>query len=324
VVDETTSSVSRAMASPRISIVTVSFNQRAFLAAAMESVLDQDYENLEYIVVDPGSTDGSRDVIHRYASRIDRVVFERDQGAAEGLNNGFRHATGELFGFLNADDVLFPGALAAVAAAARSSDADVLSGHSMMIDARGRTIRRLYSDHFSLKAVANGGCVLMQPSTFFRRAALDRVGYPDASLRYVMDFDLWIRMADHGRFCYLTDFLSHYRLHGESKTVSPRHALANSKECLDVVYKYFHWAPANRVYGYCANKVRAQITQSLLKTKPIELLLTLPCATLKYCVMNRGVRLADLKQLSLRNLRNLLGEKDLHRSGTERNPCISE
>ena len=76
----------------------------------MESVLGQHYENLEYIVVDPGSTDGSRDLIRAYAERIDHVVFEKDDGAAEGLNNGFRHATGELFGFLNADDVLFPGA----------------------------------------------------------------------------------------------------------------------------------------------------------------------------------------------------------------------
>jgi glycosyltransferase involved in cell wall biosynthesis len=111
------------MRSPRISIVTISLNQRAFLATAIESVLSQDYGNLEYIVVDPGSTDGSRRVIVGYADRIDHVVFERDGGAAEGLNNGFRHATGDLYGFLNADDVLLPGALKAVAEAARASDA---------------------------------------------------------------------------------------------------------------------------------------------------------------------------------------------------------
>ena len=210
------------MTPPRISIVTVSFNQQAFLAAAMESVLDQDYENLEYIVVDPGSTDGSRDVIHRYASRIDRVVFERDQGAAEGLNNGFRHATGELFGFLNADDVLFPGALTAVAAAARSSDADVLSGHSMMIDARGRTIRRLYSDRFSLKAVANGGCVLMQPSTFFRAARFRLVGGFNTENRLNWDGELWIDMALLGaRFAVIPAILSGYRLYPGTITASP-------------------------------------------------------------------------------------------------------
>lgn len=221
-VDETMSTVSRAMTSPRISIVTVSFNQQAFLAAAMESVLDQGYENLEYIVVDPGSTDGSRDVIHRYANRIDRVVFERDQGAAEGLNNGFRHATGELFGFLNADDVLFPGALTAVAAAARSSDADVLSGHSMMIDARGRTIRRLYSDRFSLKAVANGGCVLMQPSTFFRASRFRLVGGFNTENRLNWDGELWIDMALRGaRFAVIPAILSGYRLYPGTITASP-------------------------------------------------------------------------------------------------------
>ena len=221
-VDEGSSTPSRPVTTPRISVVTVSFNQRAFLAAAIDSVLDQDYENLEYIVVDPGSTDGSRDVIHRYASRIDQAVFEKDHGAAEGLNNGFRHATGELYGFLNADDVLLPGALRAVAAAACSSDADVLSGHCMMIDARGRAIRKSYSDRFSLKAVANGGCVLMQPSTFFRASLFRDVGGFNVENRVLWDAKLWIDMALHGaKFAVIPALLSGYRLYPGTITASP-------------------------------------------------------------------------------------------------------
>lgn len=226
-VDEAGSRPSSAVATPRISIVTVSFNQRAFLGSAVESVLGQHYENLEYIVVDPGSTDGSRDLIRAYAGRIDHVVFEKDDGAAEGLNNGFRHATGELFGFLNADDVLFPGALATVAAAARSSDADVLSGHSVMIDGQGKAIRRLYSDRFSLKAVANGGCVLMQPSTFFRSSLFREVGGFNAENRFNWDGELWIDMGLHGaEFAVIPEVLSGYRVYPGTITTSsdaPRH-----------------------------------------------------------------------------------------------------
>jgi glycosyltransferase involved in cell wall biosynthesis len=188
----------------------------------MESVLSQDYDNLEYIVVDPGSTDGSRDVIHRYASRIHKVVLDKDHGAAEGLNNGFRHATGEFYGFLNADDVLFPGALKAVAAAVRSSKADVLSGHCMMIDAHGRATRRSYSDCFSLKAIANGGCVLMQPSTFFRAALFREVGGFNAENRSNWDAELWIDMAFHGaKFGVLPMTLSGYRIYPGTITASP-------------------------------------------------------------------------------------------------------
>ena len=95
----------------KISIVTLSFNQRAYLQEAIDSVLSQGYLDLEYIVVDPGSTDGSRDLIKSYGDRIAHCIFEPDRGAADGLNKGFERATGDVFGFLNADDLLFPGAL---------------------------------------------------------------------------------------------------------------------------------------------------------------------------------------------------------------------
>lgn len=210
------------MTDPRISIVTISFNQRAYLASAIQSVLSQDYDNLEYIVVDPGSADGSRSVIERFASRIDQVVFEEDHGAAEGLNNGFRHATGDVYGFLNADDVLLPGALRAVAAGMLSCDADVVSGHAMMIDARGVATRRAYSDQFSVKAVANGGCVLMQPSTFFSASMFRKVGGFREDERFNWDAELWIDMALQGaRFAVIPEVLSGFRLHPGTITASP-------------------------------------------------------------------------------------------------------
>src|SRR3974390_2320485 len=99
----------------KISIVTLSFNQRDYLQQALDSVLSQDYSNLEYIVVDPGSIDGSRELIRSYGARIAHTIFEPDRGAADGLNRGFASATGDVFGFLNADDILLPGSLKRVA-----------------------------------------------------------------------------------------------------------------------------------------------------------------------------------------------------------------
>src|ERR1700744_4255154 len=99
----------------KFSVVTISFNQRQYLEEALRSVLTQEYPAIEYILVDPGSTDGSRELIEGFAGELDRVVFEPDQAAADGLNNGFQHASGDIFGFLNSDDVLLPGAMRSVA-----------------------------------------------------------------------------------------------------------------------------------------------------------------------------------------------------------------
>lgn len=207
---------------PRITVVTVSFNQSQFLAEAMESVLDQEYENLEYIVVDPGSTDGSREIIARLAGRCSRIVLDQDLGPADGLNNGFRHATGELYGFLNSDDLLLPGALNAIAEAARRTQADVLSGHSLVIDASDNVIRKSYSDRYDLRAVAYGACVLMQPSTFFKASVFKNTGGFNVENTSNWDGELFVEMALRGaKFAVLPWFLSGYRLYPGTITSTP-------------------------------------------------------------------------------------------------------
>src|SRR5215217_6342515 len=151
----------------KISIVTISFNQAPFLEQTICSVLEQDHPHVEYIVVDPGSTDGSREIIERYRDRIDKIIFEADKGPADGLNKGFAHASGDVFGFLNSDDMLEPGALSDAARYFETHpEVDVVSGHSWVIDAEGRKKRRFYSDQFSLRMTAYGACYLAQPSTF--------------------------------------------------------------------------------------------------------------------------------------------------------------
>jgi glycosyltransferase involved in cell wall biosynthesis len=310
---------------PTVSITTPSRNQGRFLEDTIKSVLSQEGDfAIDYILVDGGSTDNSVEVIKKYESLLlrgkwpircsgirFRWLSERDEGQSDAINKGLRMSTGDVMAWLNSDDTYTPDALRIVCETfSQDASCDVVYGKTYYVDQSGARLGQYPTEDFCHErlAIVNFIC---QPSTFFRRSALERAGYPDANLRYVMDYDLWIRMAAACRFRYLADFLSHYRLHGESKTVSGEHALGNSRECLEVVYKYFHWAPANRVYDYCTRWYQAHVTKPVLKKSPIEFCLIAPCAAFKYCAMNRGIRLADVKQLSLRNLRNLLVARNL-------------
>jgi glycosyltransferase involved in cell wall biosynthesis len=206
----------------KISIVTISYNQAEFLERAIMSIIDQDYCDFEYIVVDPGSTDGSRDIIERYSSKIDKIIFEPDKGPADGLNKGFKKARGEVYGFLNADDVLFMGTLSKVASFFKEHhDIGVVSAHSFIIDQNDRKLRNSYSDNFSLLLNAYGVGVLMQPSTFFKKNIFFRSGGFNMDNKTNWDGELFIDMALKGaRFALVNEFWSGYRLHPFSITGS--------------------------------------------------------------------------------------------------------
>ena len=206
----------------KFSIVTISYNQGRFLEQAIRSVVEQDFEDVEYVVVDPGSSDGSREIIEKYRPHISKIIFERDMGPADGLNKGFAHATGEIYGYLNADDLLLPGALGTIANHfATHSDVDVASGHAVIVDEAGVRLRICYSDRFSRIGYAYGAVVLMQPSTFFRRSAFIRTDGFNPQNRSNWDSELFVDMAIAGaRFNLISAFLSAYRVHGESITGS--------------------------------------------------------------------------------------------------------
>ena len=208
----------------RVSIVTISFNQVEFLRRTIDSVLSQPYEEIEYIIVDPGSTDGSRELIEQYASRIACAIFEPDQGPADGLNKGFARATGSVFGFLNSDDILCPGAVSAVVRYLTDHPSvDVVSGHAKVLDPDDRVLRRTYSDRMSLVRCIYGGIALIQPSTFFRRTAFERTGGFNIANRATWDGELFFDMAKAGcRFALSNDIWSGYRLHAGSITATRR------------------------------------------------------------------------------------------------------
>ena len=213
------------MALPRISIVTLSFNQARFLDAAIASIVDQGYANLDYIVVDPGSTDGSRAIIEARRQQIATVLLDPDKGPADGLNNGFAAATGDIFGYINADDLLLPGALATIARHfTQNPDVDAILGNGILIDADGTTRRQMKSSAFSLADLGHGAMTFVQQGHFFKKSVFP--GFNIAN-RTCWDGEMLVDMALAGaRFRNVPEQLGAFRLYGDTITGSGRLAAA--------------------------------------------------------------------------------------------------
>jgi glycosyltransferase involved in cell wall biosynthesis len=204
----------------KISLVTVSFNQRKYLERTLRSVFEQRYPCLDYIIIDPGSTDGSRELIAEHQEKFTRVVLEPDRGPADGLNKGFALASGDVYGFLNADDLLLPNSLSAVAEhMANHPECDVVMGDGLIVDGDDRVLRKVRARPFSASRYLHSGSAWLQQSTFFRSGAFKNVGGFNAANRSSWDGELFLKMALAGaRFQYLHKSLASFRLHGESIT----------------------------------------------------------------------------------------------------------
>ncbi len=208
----------------KFSVVTISFNQATFIDRAVLSVLGQDGVDIEYIVVDPGSTDGSREIINRHKDRLAHVILEKDSGPADGLNRGFARASGDIYCYLNSDDEFCPGAFAAVQSYfSCHPDVDVVCGHAYVVDADGRVIRRTWSDPFHALSKAYGYSIQAQPSTFIRAQSFRAAGGFNAANKISWDGELLIDLALSGaRISIMNAFLSNFRIHGSSITGSGR------------------------------------------------------------------------------------------------------
>jgi len=208
---------------PRISIVTPSFNQGRYLEETIRSVLLQGYPNLEYILIDGGSTDESVEIIQRYAPRLAYWISEPDGGCAQALNKGLRRASGVIFGFINSDDMYEPGALFDVGR--HFSDlphVDVLSAHGSFIDGDGCHMGTIRSDEWSLKRFAYGASVLVQQATFVRRAVASRIVFNEEN-KTCWDAEFWADLAIAGaRFHGVEATWAKFRLHGGSISGSGR------------------------------------------------------------------------------------------------------
>jgi len=204
---------------PRVSIVTPSYNQAQFLEETIQSVLAQDYPNLEYIIVDGGSTDGSVEIMRRYEPQLAWWVSERDRGQSDAVNKGWRRASGEIIGWLNSDDLLLPGAVTRmVAAFEETPGAGIIYGDVFSIDSHGDIFNVMQFGDWSLENLMQFD-VICQPGAFLDADVLKRSGMLDESMHFLMDHHLWLKMAQIAPIRYLPGVVAAARFHPQAKNV---------------------------------------------------------------------------------------------------------
>jgi len=205
---------------PLVSIITPSFNQAQYLEATMQSVLQQDYPNLEYIVVDGGSTDGSLEVIERYKNQLTWWVSEADQGQADAINKGFKKASGEIIAWLNSDDLYLPGAISSAVAVFRENPTSgVVYGDAVSADAEGRLLNELRFSDWKTRDFLQFN-IICQPAVFMKRSMVEKVGYLDPSYHFFLDHQLWIRLSRETEFFHQPEFWAVSRYHPDAKNVT--------------------------------------------------------------------------------------------------------
>ena len=218
----------------KISIVTISYNQAKFIERTINSVIQQDYKNKEYIIVDPGSTDGSRKIIERYSDYFEHIIFEPDAGPADGLNQGFAKATGDVWGYINADDKYLTGTFDKVIRCFEQyPDRDVISAHAHVIDDEDNMLHRVFSHPFSLTSYAAWCCFIMQQSTFFRPNIFKKIGGFNKFNHICWDGELMVDYALAGaKFKVIRDYWGCFRVYAECITGS-----VGYREKLDVEHE---------------------------------------------------------------------------------------
>jgi glycosyltransferase involved in cell wall biosynthesis len=209
------------MQDPLVSIVTPSFNQGHFIRATIESVLSQGYPNLEYIIMDAGSTDETASVVKDYSSRL-TWISEKDRGQSHAINKGFRMARGEIVSWLNSDDTILPDAVQTAAdALSGEPDAGAVYGEGYCMNREGAiTCRFPHTEPLNLWKLVYLSDYILQQTAYFRRSSVEEVGFLNEELHYVMDWDLLIRMAMRRSLLYVPEYLGCIREYPEAKSFS--------------------------------------------------------------------------------------------------------
>ncbi len=270
------------MSLPTVSIVVPSFNQAEFLDEALGSLMAQRDQIHELIVMDGGSTDGSKEIIEGYQSELTHWQSEKDDGQSDAIINGFKRATGDILAWVNSDDALLPAAVRSMREAFESNpETGMIEGDTIIIDQDSKIIRCDRRAGPSDRWARFGYMRAHQPSTFFRRSLYESVGGIDQSMHCTMDTDLWYRMLPSANAIRLEKFIGVHRIHTDAKGESEqwKKQYADERSILDQRYPHYRNNPVRyqigRVVFYASQFVngrakRAQNETALLRGQKLN------------------------------------------------------
>jgi len=238
---------------PKISIVTPSYNQAKFLERTILSVLNQNYPNLEYIIIDGGSRDGSVEIIRKYEKYLTYWVSGKDNGQADAINKGLRKAKGEIVAYLNSDDTYCPGTLMEVAHYFRKCpDRKMIYGDYNIIDSQDNIIKYKKEIIFDYNVLLYGFSYIPQPTVFLKREVFEKIGLFNIELKCTMDLDYWVRVSKEYKIYHIPTYFANFRIHSSSKTWTQRHVFKEEELLLREKYtlKYPRSIKIRRLYFY--------------------------------------------------------------------------
>jgi len=245
----------------KISIVTPSFNQGQYLEATIDSILSQQYPNLEYIIIDGGSTDSSVDIIKKYEKHLAYWVSEKDNGQSQAINKGFRKATGNIINWINSDDLLCKNSLHRVNEIFNNvpDSVGLIHGGTVMFNETGDVYTDMGYDEVNTERYL-AGIAFPQPSAFFKRNLLEKTGLLDESHHFKMDYGLYSKMIMHADFLKVPDIFSRYRLHKESKSIALSHKFVND------LIRIFNERVSELKLNFCINILKQLELHAAVKT----------------------------------------------------------
>lgn len=246
----------------KVSIITPSFNQGEFIERTLQSVADQrdtlpEHVELEHVVFDGGSTDNTTEILQKFHPKV-QWVSEKDKGQADAVNKGIRNTTGEIIGWLNSDDIYYPGAIACITEFFNDNPTiDMVYGMADHIDKAGYVIEPYPTEPWSFERLKET-CIICQPALFFRRHLIDQYGVLDESLNYCMDYEYWLRLGKAGvRMHYIEEKLAGSRFYADNKTLRAR--VKVHQEINDVFKKLLGTVPDRWLFNYAHAIVEQKI-----------------------------------------------------------------